>query len=189
MLVFCPVYQCLVFTSYNAVAGKGFKSIRSDQILFIYSWVHWCKLVKWLAQDQKLLKRLRLRSRAYDSFLGGWTDDIPGFKQVLLFQRSYSFLCHCQFSQVHILCLSIAVSELKNTIPFSLHSAYHSVGNVVLYFTCNPRSTQKKRCAVINWYCFFLQILKPRKVLCEFFKSATQLTSICQCQSQTVNSR
>lgn len=110
-------------------------------------------------------------------------DDIPGFKRVLLLQRSYSFLPHCQFCQVHILCLAIAVSELKNTIPFPLDSACHSVGEVVLYFTCNPRGKQKIRYVLISDI-GVIKILKPKKVLCELFILVIQLISICQCQSQ-----
>lgn len=130
-----------------------------------------------LSKIAKLVKRLRLRSRASYSFLGGCTDDIPGFKWVLLLQRSYSFLRHCQFSQVHILCLSIAVGELKNAIPFPLHFAHHRVATIMLYFTSNPRSRQKKRFAIID-IVLFLQILKPKNILLEFFKLVIQLTSM-----------
>ena len=130
------------------------------------------------------MKRIRLRSRVPDSFLDGCMDDIPGFEWVLLLQRSYSFLRHYQFSQVHILCLSIAVSELKNTIPFPLDSACHSVGEVVLHFTCNPRSQQKIRYVLISDI-GLIKILKSKKVLCELFILVIRLISICQCQSQT----
>lgn len=60
---------------------------------------------------------------------------LPGLKWALFLSWSHSLSGDGKFSYIYDSSFSIAVSEFKHTVPFTLHSAHHRVCCMMLHFS------------------------------------------------------